>query len=127
MIPRIKIVLLTFSILLVLGHSFMPHRHRETDCDAIHLKCNRHLSLADLLKVTLSGNLGKDHLQVFKILDEQDVLQENRFENRSADNMLNEIAESSCADNEPFSTSRLLPTNKPLLSSFSLRAPPRHT
>jgi hypothetical protein len=57
---------LACSIMLVLGHSFMPHNHQDEIPLTFQITEKKALSLADIIKITLSFNLGANHLEEYK-------------------------------------------------------------
>ena len=58
--------LLSCSLVFILGHSVMPHDHFAHECTKYELKKDRYLSLAEILKLALTHNLGINHLEEFK-------------------------------------------------------------
>lgn len=54
---------MSFSLLLVLGHSIIPHSHQEEQYSANWICDFSDPSIADILKYTLSRDLGINHLE----------------------------------------------------------------
>ena len=57
---------LACSIMLVLGHSLMPHNHQDDIPLTFRITEKKALSLADIVKLTFSFNLGANHLEEYK-------------------------------------------------------------
>lgn len=57
---------LTCSLVLVLGHSLLPHNHIETKHIDCEIKDTKNLSLTEILKLALAHKLGANHLEEFK-------------------------------------------------------------
>lgn len=57
---------LSCSLILVLGHSLLPHNHIEKDHAACAIKQVKNLSITEILKLALAHNLGTNHLEEFK-------------------------------------------------------------
>jgi hypothetical protein len=73
---------LACSIMLVLGHSFMPHNHQDDIPLTFRITEKKNLTLADIVKFTLSFNLGANHLEEYntcKILDDELTFQNFDF------------------------------------------------
>ena len=58
--------LLSCSLLFILGHSIMPHDHIAQEHTKYEFKKESYLSLAEILKLALTHNLGINHLEEFK-------------------------------------------------------------
>ncbi|MCG8308781.1 MAG: hypothetical protein MI975_15410 [Cytophagales bacterium] len=58
--------LLTCALVLVLGHSILPHNHMEGEYAECEIRATKDLSIADILKLALAHNLGANHLEEFK-------------------------------------------------------------
>lgn len=56
---------LACSIMLVLGHSFIPHNHQDEIPLTFRITEKKELSLSDIVKITLSFNLGENHLEEY--------------------------------------------------------------
>jgi hypothetical protein len=57
---------LNCSLILVLGHSILPHNHVENEHNACEISTSKDLSLSDIIKLALAHNLGAKHLEEFK-------------------------------------------------------------
>ena len=68
---------LTCSLILVLGHSIMPHNHVEQEHAACEIKNAKNLSIAELLKLALAHNLGANHLEEYKNCKKLEVTRPN--------------------------------------------------
>lgn len=62
---------LVCSLLLVLGHSFIPHSHDEEIPRPFRISEKKGLSLADLAKIAISIDLGANHLEEYNICNAQ--------------------------------------------------------
>ena len=62
----LKYFFISCSLLLVLGHSVVPHNHEEPTDQLCEIKATQALSLVDILKLALSNNLGANHFEEFK-------------------------------------------------------------
>jgi len=51
---------------LVLGHSILPHNHGENEHSSDQITKAKHLSIAEILKLSLAHNLGVNHLEEFQ-------------------------------------------------------------
>ena len=56
---------LTCSIVLVLGHSILPHNHVDIEQNVYEYGVSKHLSLSEIFKIALTNNLGTNHLEEF--------------------------------------------------------------
>jgi len=121
---RIKLSFIAFSVLLLLGHSVLPHMHQASDCGRQEVTETRDLSLADIVRATLSANLGLDHLKVYKSHDHPDVIQEFDSECGIFLPVQNILVVFSCTYTETVSIENLNPSARPFLLSRSFRAPP---
>lgn len=68
MITKVRYLFLSFSLIFLLGHSFVPHTH-EYDRDTVQIRSCQHAnpqSLADLLASLFRQDLGSAHLTNFK-------------------------------------------------------------
>ena len=63
---------LTCSLVLVIGHSMLPHNHDVSQATDAHFVESNALSLADIIKITLSHNLGANHLEEYRSYDALD-------------------------------------------------------
>jgi hypothetical protein len=73
---------LACSIMLVLGHSFMPHSHQNETPRTFQISEKKDLSLADLVRLTFSFNLGENHLEEYntcKVLENDQNFQSLDF------------------------------------------------
>ena len=66
---------LACSLLLVLGHSLIPHSHDEEIRWSFQISEKKGLSLADLAKIALSFDLGANHLEEYKTCNAQNDAQ----------------------------------------------------
>lgn len=60
---------LTCSLVLVIGHSMFPHNHDRFYTENYQLTESTNLSLADIIKISLSHNLGLNHLEEYRSYD----------------------------------------------------------
>lgn len=58
--------LLSCSLIIVLGHSILPHDHLEDEGDTFNITQKKNLSLAELIKLSFSHDLGTNHLEEYK-------------------------------------------------------------
>lgn len=68
MIEKVRYLFLSFSLIFLLGHSFVPHTHAY-DRDTVQIRsCEPAIpqSLADLLTSLFLQDLGSEHLTNFK-------------------------------------------------------------
>ena len=56
---------LSCSLILVLGHSILPHNHVEKEHNVCKISASEHLSLGDIIKLALAHNLGANHLEEY--------------------------------------------------------------
>ena len=56
---------LSCSLILVLGHSFLPHSHIERQKDMCEISVSRDLTIAEIIKISLAHNLGSNHLEEY--------------------------------------------------------------
>lgn len=57
---------LSCSLVLVFGHSILPHSHVEKDYSICEISEAKSLSLSEIIKLALSNDLGINHLEEFK-------------------------------------------------------------
>jgi hypothetical protein len=57
--------LIICSLILVLGHSFLPHSHIERQKGMCEVSESRYLTIAEIIKISLAHNLGSNHLEEF--------------------------------------------------------------
>ena len=62
---------LTCSLVLVFGHSILPHSHLEKDYNVYEISEARTLSLSEIIKLALTSDLGINHLEEFRDSDVQ--------------------------------------------------------
>jgi hypothetical protein len=60
------IFFLTTAVLLVLGHSVFPHNHISGGCCSQCISIKKKLSLTDIIRNSLSQDLGANHLEEYK-------------------------------------------------------------
>jgi hypothetical protein len=60
---------LTCSLVLVIGHSMLPHNHDRFQTENYQITERTDLSLADIIKISLSHNLGLNHLEEYRSYD----------------------------------------------------------
>ncbi len=53
------------ALILILSHSILPHIHRQSDCRAHRFSIRKTLTLSDIIRNTLSRDLGAHHLEEF--------------------------------------------------------------
>jgi hypothetical protein len=63
---------LTCSLILVIGHSMLPHNHDRFQTENYQITERSKLSLADIIKLSLSHNLGLNHLEEYRSNDALD-------------------------------------------------------
>ena len=115
---------LTCSLILVLGHSILPHSHEEQvppDCEITEAK---DLSIADIIKLALAHNIGTNHLEEFKNCNKPGFPASNSF-----DFSLSSILSNDLILNLTLSQKIASPANQiiiPAITSLNapLRAPP---
>jgi len=66
-IKRAKIYFLVSALLIVIGHSVFPHSHIKASCCSHCISLQRSLTLSDIIKNTLSQDIGLNHLEEFNI------------------------------------------------------------
>lgn len=59
---------LTCSLILVLGHSILPHSHVERQMGMCEISESKDLSITEIIKLSLAHNLGSNHLEEFNKL-----------------------------------------------------------
>jgi len=64
---------LTCSLVLVFGHSILPHNHSERDYAVCEISDKEEFSFADLFTLALSNDLGAHHLEEYTGSDTQKV------------------------------------------------------
>jgi hypothetical protein len=60
------IFFLTTALLLVLGHSVFPHNHISGACCSHCISIKKKLSLTEIIRNSLSQDLGANHLEEYK-------------------------------------------------------------
>lgn len=58
-------IFLTCSLLLILGHSILPHDHVQKKHAACEISTEKALSLSDIIKLALAHDIGANHLEEF--------------------------------------------------------------
>ncbi|NJN25403.1 MAG: hypothetical protein HC819_05225 [Cyclobacteriaceae bacterium] len=66
MLKKVAISFLVFSTAIVLGHSILPHNHQIDVYDHCSISNKEKLTLAQIIALTLTHNLGAQHLENFK-------------------------------------------------------------
>ncbi len=66
-----KYGLIYLSLIFLLGHTFLPHQHHDVYSEDAHsaVKNKEQLSLIELFKLSLTKDLGEDHLRDYKMTD----------------------------------------------------------
>jgi hypothetical protein len=59
---------------IVLGHAILPHNHQHDPHRNCQISIKENLTLAQILALTLSHDLGAQHLEVFRTCSYQEVL-----------------------------------------------------
>ncbi len=67
MIKRVKIYFLVSALLIVIGHSVFPHSHAKGSCCSHCISFQKSLTISDIIKNTLSQDIGLNHLEEFNI------------------------------------------------------------
>jgi len=62
---NISFFVLACSLILVVGHSILPHNHLDELSKPYAINENNNLSLVEIIKLTLSHDLGSNHLEEF--------------------------------------------------------------
>jgi hypothetical protein len=57
---------LSCSLILVLGHSIVPHSHMEKEYPVFEISVVKNLSLTEIITQSLAHNLGVNHLNEFR-------------------------------------------------------------
>ena len=70
---------LTCSLILVLGHSILPHNHVEEEHSACEISASKDLSLGEIIKLALAHNLGAKHLEEFKNCEKLEITHGKSF------------------------------------------------
>lgn len=58
-------IFLTCSLILILGHSILPHDHVERKHKACEITKAKSLTLSEIIKLALAHDIGANHLEEF--------------------------------------------------------------
>lgn len=61
-----KYFFLSCALLLIIGHSILPHNHVDESFVSYEIKASNTISIVEILKLALSNNLGANHFEEFK-------------------------------------------------------------
>ena len=115
---------LACSLILVLGHSILPHNHVEQVHPVCEITEAKDLSIADIIKLALAHNIGTNHLEEFNNCNKLKFSQGNSFDNILISILLNDALLIA-----PLAQKIESPVNQSVIPQFtnvfvSLRAPP---
>ena len=71
---------LSCALILVLGHSILPHSHLEQADSACEVTEAKDLSIADIIELALAQNIGINHLEEFNNCKKYEIPSETFFE-----------------------------------------------
>ena len=81
---------LACSLILVLGHSILPHNHVEQVHPVCEITEAKDLSIVDIIKLALAHNIGTNHLEEFNNCNKLKFSQGNSFDNILISILLND-------------------------------------
>lgn len=116
--------LLICSLILVLGHSFLPHSHIEGKKDMCEISASRDLTIAEIIKISLAHNLGSNHLEEYNPCKPLHItsIEFNWSLLRHEVLMIPAVSFSVTNENSGFTNANPIKQHFPLITS--LRAPP---